>query len=271
MDKTIGSYKIALISICLNEPYWQYISPMIASAKQFLLQGHQVDYLLWSDMPENADVGATKIFPTDSCPWPLPTLFRYHLFLQQEELLKNYDFIFYCDADMLFVSRVGDEILPTKGGLTGAQHPMYALRKEYCPPYEPNPLSSSYIPRPGRIIEVGGQKRLEPLYFAGGFQGGSSIAFIEAMKTIKGYIDTDFVHNNYIPIWNDESAWNKYLFLNPPEIVLSPSYVYPDSLNKAYYQKVWGKNYVPRLITLTKPFSLSKDSGATLQNKLKTI
>jgi hypothetical protein len=263
-----NKYKIAIVAICLNAPYWPFITNMIASARKFLLKGHDVDYILWTDMPVDTKIDA-KIIPTEPFQWPLPTLYRYHLFLRQEELLKDYDYVFYCDADMLFVSRVGDEILGE--GLTAAVHPMYYIRREYQPPYEPNEKSTSFIPRPGRVVEENGKKRFLPLYFAGGFQGGRSEDFIKAMKEMKSMVDTDFTDNGYIPIWNDESVWNKYLFLNPPSIVLNPSYIYPDSLNKAYYQKIWGRNYVPKLITLTKPFSLSKDGGANLQTTLKNF
>lgn len=257
-------YKIALISICLNKPYHQYIGPMFDSARKFFLKGHEVDYFVWSEMDKLE--GATVI-PTEPHAWPTPTLFRYALFLQQEDKLKEYDYIFYCDADMLFVSRVGDEILGD--GLTAAQHPMYAIRHEYIPPYEPNKLSTSYIPRPGRVIELNGKKRLETLYFAGGLQGGRAEDFIKAMKVMKEKIEEDFIKINYIPIWNDESQWNKYLLDNPPSVVLNPSYIMPDSLNKAYYQRLWGRNYVPKLVTLTKPFSLTKEGGQNLQQILQ--
>lgn len=250
-------YKIALINITLNEKYWQYLPPMVESARKFFLKNHQVDIITWSDMPTHS-MSNIKVIPTEPFEWPLPTLYRYHLFLKEEELLKEYDFVFYIDTDMEFVSPVGDEILGD--GLTGAQHPMYALSKEYIPPYEPNPNSAAYIPRLGRITQSGKSKRFEPLYFAGGFQGGRADKWIEAMKVMKVMIDTDF-SKNYIPIWNDESVWNKYLFINPPSTVLSPSYVYPDSLNKAYYQKIWMRNYVPKIITITKPFTTSKEGG----------
>ncbi len=263
----MNRYKIALVSICLNQPYHPYLGAMIASARQFFLKGHEVDYFSWSDMPVDSIPGVT-IIPTQPFEWPLPTLHRFHLFLNQEEKLKEYDFIFYCDADMLFVSKVGDEVLGE--GLTAALHPMYALRREYHPPYEPNAKSQAYIHRPGRIIEVAGKKRFEPLYFAGGFQGGRSDDFIKAMKKMKEMIDKDF-QNNYMPIWNDESIWNKYLLNHPPSVVLSPSYIYPDSLISAYYKKLWGRNYVPKLVTLTKPFSLSKDGGIGLQNNLRNL
>lgn len=257
-------YKVALISICLNKPYWEFYPKMVESAKKFFLKGHQVDYICWSDMPPENNLGV-KVIPTEPTEWPAPTLRRFHLFLREEELLKEYDYIYYIDADELFVSRVGDEVL---GDLVATQHPMYAIRKEYIPPYEPNEKSTAYIPRPSRIIDEKGKKRLETLYYAGGFQGGRSEKFIKAMKVMKEMIDKDFTENNYIPIWNDESIWNRYLFDNPPDVVLNPSYCYPDSLNKAYYQKVWGRNYVPKIITITKKFSLTTDGGANLQMML---
>ncbi|MEK6880981.1 MAG: hypothetical protein AABY22_15280, partial [Nanoarchaeota archaeon] len=76
-----------------------------------------------------------KVFPTEPIEWPMPTLMRYHLFLQQEEYLKKFDHIFYIDVDMRITDWIGEEILGD--GLTAAQHPMYALRANYHPPYEP--------------------------------------------------------------------------------------------------------------------------------------
>lgn len=261
-------YKIALINITLNVPYWSYLGPMIESARKFLLKGHQVDYFTWSDMPQDKVPPGVTLIPMEPIEWPLPTLMRYHLFLKEEERLKDYDFIFYIDADMDIVSPVGDEILGE--GLTAAQHPMYSLRREYTPPYEPNPESASFIPRPGKVITINGKKQFQPQYYAGGFQGGRADMWITAMKEMKAMVDKDF-SNNYIPIWNDESVWNKYLFTNPPSVVLSPSYIYPDSLNKAYYQKAWGRNYVPKIITITKPFSTTKEGGEYVREKIKNL
>lgn len=208
-----------------------------------------------------------NIIPTESVEWPYPTLLRYNLFLQQEEKLKEYDYIFYLDIDMQFCQIVGDEILP-KEGIMAAQHPMYALKKEYWPPYEPNDKSASYIKRPGRIIDENDKKRFQPLYFAGGFQGGRADKFIEAMKQTRLIIEKD-MNQSYIPIWNDETAWNKYLSENTPEIVLDPSYIYPDSLIKEYYIPLWGRDYQPKIKTLTKWFTTSKEGGQAVQEMIK--
>ncbi len=268
IKKMTNNYKVAVVMISLNTPYWQYVKPCIDSLKKFFLKGHSIDFLLWSDMPKDYDSGATKVIPTESFDWPIPTLMRYHLFLREEKLLEEYDYILYCDADMRAVSRIGDEVL---GDLVAAQHPMYAIRKDYIPPYEGYSKSTSYIPRVGRVVEEKGKKRFQPLYLAGGFQGGRSDIFINAMKEMKKMVDTDFTENNHIPIWNDESVWNAYLLKNPPTVVLNPSYIYPDSLVRPYYMKVWGRNFVPKLMTITKKFSMNKEGGQNLNQVLNNI
>lgn len=289
-------YKVAFVFICLNPLYWEYAPTMVRGAREMFLPGHKTDFLFWTDIPENTfeikqKVGESwkaygrnmddpnivahldktseeignlrkekdiKLFPTEPVEWPGPTLLRYNLFLQQEQILKKYDYIFYCDIDMQFENVVGDEILSE--GITAGVHPGYHIRKEYWPPYEPNPKSASYIKRPGQMINDGGKPRFMPLYFAGGFQGGRAKKYIKAMKACKKLIEKDLYHN-YTPIWNDETAWNKYLSQNPPETVLTPSYIYPDSLIQEYYEPLWGQKYQPKLKTLTKWFSVSKEGG----------
>ena len=206
-----------------------------------------------------------KVFPAEPIEWPMPTLMRYHLFLQQEEELQKFDYVFYIDVDMRITDWIGEEILGD--GITAAAHPMYYLRRNYIPPYEPNSESSAYIPRPGRLIEEEGKKKFEPLYYAGGFQGGKTEDFIKAMKVMRQRIEEDF-SRNYVAIWNDESHWNKYLFENPPKVVLNPSYIYPDSLVDRYYVPLWGRNYSPKIMTLTKAFSTTKEGGEAVSKML---
>ena len=209
-----------------------------------------------------------RVFPTEPVEWPMPTLMRYHLFLQHEEELQKYDYVFYIDADMRITDWIGEDILGN--GLTAAQHPMYALRSNYHPPYEPNPQSSAYIARPGRILEENGKKRFEQLYYAGGFQGGKTEDFIKAMKVMRSRTDEDF-SRNYIARWNDESHWNRYLYEVPPAVVLNPSYIYPDSLIDSYYVKVWGRNYSPKIMTLTKKFATTSEGGANVREMMATM
>lgn len=265
-------FKVGLMFVCLNQPYWQYIKPVVEDAKGLFLPGHDVEIMVWSDLPNYPEgkglTYGTTMFPIESAPWPYPTLMRYHFFLQEEEYLKKFDYLFYLDLDMRIVNIVGDEILGT--GLTMAQHPMFALRQELWYPYEPNPKSSAHIRMPGRIITANDKPMFQPLYAAGGLQGGTTDTFIPAMKAMKKSIDQDFT-NNYIARWNDESHWNKYLYDHPPSVVLNPSYVYPDSMIQEYYIKIWGRDYPPKIYTLTKPFSVSSEGGAAARKMMETL
>ncbi len=303
--------KIGLLFVCINPRYWPYLKQVIEDCRKNFLPQHNVEYLVWSDIPltdtpeflkgvntllteeqlQQAVIRGERpgdqwwgketirdtvdffrnqndihVFETDKIDWPAPTLMRYHLFLQQEDKLKDYEYLFYLDADMRVVEKISDEVIGE--GLTAAEHPMYSLAPRYIPPYEPNPESSAYIHRLGQVVDDGGKPRFKPYYVAGGFQGGKTKLFIEAMQVMKENIDTDF-NKNYVAIWNDESHWNKYLwdYYKGPLLVLSPSYIHPDSLINEYYKPLWGQDYPPKIITITKPFSLSKQAGSEL-NKL---
>lgn len=306
---SLPSHKVAIMLIAINAPYWRYIPDVVQGIRNLFLPGHEVEILLFSDIPEvknkksfvdscpteqqlqenpsileqnrfvvskeyaNDVIDKVRglnltIFPVDSVGWPYPTLMRFHLMLQQEEYLNKFEYIFFLDIDMRVVNVVGDEILGD--GLTGAQHPMYALRKEFWPPYEPSVSSAAYIQRPGKVVNDEGRPRFMPLYYAGGFQGGKTELFLKAMKKMKKQIDEDLARN-YIAIWNDESHWNKYLSDNPPAVVLSPAYVYPDSMINEYYVKLWGQDYSPKIVTLTKPFTTSKEGGDAARKMTQTL
>lgn len=254
--------KIGVLVISLNEVFIPYTKKMLETAKSRLFPGEDVEYMIWSD---TTDWPGCTVFEVDAVPWPYPTLMRYHLFLQQEEKLRTFDKLLYIDADMEVMCEINPDILGD--GLTCASHPMYRLDRRFIPPYEPNPNSAAYIPRLGQIMtDNKGKLWFEPIYAAGGIQGGNAAKFIEAMWWMKRAIDRD-MQNNYIPIWNDESIFNAYLFHHPDDklIVLDPGYVYPDSLIKEYYIPIWGRDYEKKIVTITKKHTLSKEGGDALK------
>lgn len=268
-SKEQKNYKIGLMFIAVNPNYWTYAKQVIDGVRQFFAPGHDTEVMLFTDMqnwPEAKDVnfGAT-VFPVESMEWPYPTLMRYHFFLKEEEYLKKFDYLFYLDLDTRVVGIVGDEIFGE--GLTVAPHPGYATRQQLWAPLEANPNSAAYINQPGRLVEMNGKPLFAPFYCAGGFQGGRTEAFIPAMKAMQESINKD-LDTGYIARWNDESHWNKYIFdhQHEPITYLDVSYVYPDSMIEDYYKKIWGRDYTPRLMTITKPFSLIKDDGQNYAN-----
>jgi len=122
---------------------------------------------------------------------------------------------------MLFVDYVGDEIL---GSLVATQHPGFTTKRGS---YETeNPRSKAFI-----------EKSKGFYYFAGGFYGGTALEFLRMCNLCSRNIQDD-LENKYIAIWHDESHLNRYFIDNPPTVVLSPSYCYPEKSNLPHKKRL---------------------------------
>jgi histo-blood group ABO system transferase len=217
--------KIGILLIATNK-YKTFVSPLIESARKFLLNNHKVTYYLFTDSDEFNDLGDDVVInKIEHQPWPMITLHRYKTFYNHREILSQEDYLFYCDVDMRIVDIVGDEIL---GDLVGTIHPGFVGRRGTP---EDRYESTAYISPEEQIT-----------YFAGGFNGGSSEKFLEMSDTINTNIDIDYT-KGIVAIWHDESHLNKYFSRNKPTVILNPSYCYPES---------WHLNYEKKLLALDK-------------------
>jgi len=212
--------KIGIILLSTNK-YKIFVRPFIESAKNFLLKNHKVTYYLFTDTDEFNDLGDDVVVnKIEHLPWPMITLYRYKTFVKHKDILNTEDYLFYCDIDMRFVDYVGDEIL---GDSVATIHPGF-LGGRGTP--ETRLKSTAYIHHNDELV-----------YYAGGFNGGSSRNFLEMSEQIDKNIDIDS-NNGIIAIWHDESHLNKYFTKNKPTIILSPSYCYPESWNLDYSKKL---------------------------------
>ena len=222
--------KIGVVVIATGK-YDQFIPILFKSMKQYFMTNHEVTMFVFTDQDMPKKEGLVSLFHFHE-PWPNPTLKRYHVFDKYKEELLKMDYLFYCDADMRFVAPVGDEILPdTETGLVATEHPGFFGGRRGT--YETRVESTACVaPNEGSI------------YFAGGFNGGTSAAFLKMSEEIKKKVDRD-LENGIIAIWHDESQLNRYMIDNSPK-VLSPSYCYPE---------YWINNKMPfpaKLIALVK-------------------
>jgi Glycosyltransferase family 6 len=229
VDKNL---KIALLIIATGEVYWDYAKSLIASARKFFPRH---DAILFTDCPN--DLGADLEYIIPYAGFPDATMMRYHTILKAKEILRNYDFLYYADADCLFVTTVEEgEIFTT--GLLATLHPGYVGQGG---PTEKNPKSACYLIN-------------NKSYFCGGFDGGTSTEYLKMAEAIKDMIDYDLALG-IIPVWHDESAKNKYLANYVPYKILSPSFCYPENAS-SYYTRIWDKggykNVTPKLLALTK-------------------
>ncbi len=214
----LKKYNIGLCVMATGK-YDKYAIKMIDSARKFFLNNHNVSFFVFTDQdfPNNADV--TSVFQK-RLGWPNDTLKRFHVYYKNKSLFDKMDYLFAIDADMLFVAPVGDEIL---GSLVATQHPGFVDKRGS---YETNKKSTAYV-----------EKKEGKCYFAGGFYGGKKDNFIKLLKSNIDNIEKD-LKKDYIAVWHDESHLNRYLINNKPDVVLSPSYCYPESWNLPYEKKL---------------------------------
>ncbi len=199
--------------------YIQFVDPLIASAEEHFCKDHTITYFIFTD----SDLPSTDriiYIPQKRLGWPFDTMNRYHAYLASQDILRTQDYLFACDADMVFVDEVGDEIL---GELVATQHPGFVGKRGS---YETNPASKACI------FDHEGEQ-----YFAGGFYGGEVEEVLNAIEVNVNNINDD-LSRGIIAVWHDESHWNRYCVDHKPTVILNPSYCYPESWNLVYPKKL---------------------------------
>jgi histo-blood group ABO system transferase len=199
--------------------YICFVEPLINSAEKHFCGNHNVTYFVFTDKDLKESDNIVRVYQP-RLGWPFDTMMRYHVYYKSKDLFSEQDYLYACDADMLFVDKVGDEIL---GERVATQHPGFVGKRGS---YETNPLS---------LACVNESEGLQ--YFAGGFYGGSRDEFLKIIKTNADNIDND-LGRGIIAVWHDESHWNRYCIDHPPTLILNPSYCYPESWILPYPKKL---------------------------------
>ncbi len=160
--------------------------------------------------------------------WPYSTLFRFKFFNKQYEILKKMDYIFFFNANMLFIDFVDEEVLPqNKKRFSFLLHPGFFDKevKEFT--YETKKNSLAFV-----------DKGFGQHYFAGGLNAGFAEDYLEMSKILEKNIDID-LKNGIIAIWHDESHLNNFAVKNKEKIkILDPSYGYPQNWNLPFKPKI---------------------------------
>ncbi|MCX5921943.1 MAG: hypothetical protein NTX86_01285 [Candidatus Dependentiae bacterium] len=187
--------------------YIEFVQPLLESANKHFCRNHNVTYFIFTDGQAPQADNVVSIFQK-RLGWPYDTMMRFEIYASHADAFKDMDYLFACDADMLFVDTVGDEIL---GDLVGTLHPGYVGSRGT---YETNLRSTACIP-----------SNQGTHYFAGGFNGGKTANYLAMANEITKNIHTD-LDRGVIAIWHDESHLNRYFATNKPTVTLSPSYCY---------------------------------------------
>ncbi len=207
--------------------YTVFLKELVESADAYFLPGYHRTYFIFTDghVPQADNVVRIE---QKRLGWPYDTMMRFSVYWNAASYFEEIDYLFACDADMLFVNMVGDEIL---GERVATRHPGFTLPDQRHDDYERNAASTACV-RDGEGL----------YYFAGGFYGGTTQEFLKLTATCAEHIVQD-LGQKIIAKWHDESHLNRYFIDNPPTVALCPSYCYPE---------FWDLPFVPRLLALSK-------------------
>ncbi len=219
--------KIGVLYVCTGK-YHVFWNNFYKTANRYFCRKSEVHYFVFTEFPIKT-FGNDKVHHIlqPKLGWPYDTLKRFHLFLEQQEVLKTMDHLFFFNANMIFKQNVSEsEILPSanSNGLVSVLHPYY-YDHQFVAPFEENPNSVAY---------VNAKKHMN--YFQGCLSGGRTKEYLRMSAEIKGMVDID-LSKNIIGKWHDESYMNKFFQAHPPQ-ALSPAYAYPESTKFPFTPKI---------------------------------
>lgn len=201
----IFALNIGLLTVATGK-YTCFVKPLIESARTFFCKQHNVTFFVFTDGEIDITGNDIIVLPHKRYGWPCDTLFRYCAYWDYQSYMKDMDYLFACDADMLFVDYVDDEILSDR---VGTLNPGFVGRRGT---YEERPQSVAYVaPHEGDY------------YFAGGFYGGKRDVFFEMLQSLLAMVYAD-MKRGIIAIWHDESYLNRYFIDFKPTLVLPRAY-----------------------------------------------
>lgn len=212
--------QIAILYLCTGK-YDVFWKEFYMSCEKYFLPNSYKKYFVFTDAEgiyaENDNPRIHKIYQK-RMGWPYDTLMRFELFSHIENELKEFEYIFFLNANVLFLQTVNEsELLDAKSELFVVMHPGWTKRNKFFLPYERNKKSTAYIPYGA------GDK-----YFMGGINGGTAKAYLKLINTLKENIQTD-LNNNIIAKWHDESQLNRYMLDCKNYKILPPSFGYPEN------------------------------------------
>jgi hypothetical protein len=217
----------AILYICTGR-YNIFWNDFYQSAEKYFLPDTQKHYLVFSNSFEFVEPTNDRIhlFFQEQLDWPMPTLLRFKMFSKVVDQLLDFDYVFFFNANMLFLDTVNLDILPSKEqGLLVVKHPGFYDKNRSEFTYESNPMSKAFISQDQGFH-----------YFMGGFNGGISSNYCEMILTLSKNIEED-LGQEIIAIWHDESHLNHYMLDKNPKI-LSPAYGYPEGWDLPFERKV---------------------------------
>lgn len=220
-ESWINMNKVAILYICTGK-YYVFWKDFYESFEKFFLLNSDKHYYVFTDKKriyKEESVNVHKIMQK-SLGWPDNTLMRFSMFLRIENELKDYNYVFFMNANCICVNRVLEaDFLPVGQNLLVVKHPGFYSKDNDEFDYDRNIMSTAYI-----------EKGRGEFYVCGGVNGGTPEGFLKMAQELNSNILLD-KSKKVIAKWHDESHLNRYILDRTDFKILSPSYCYPENWN----------------------------------------
>lgn len=214
--------KIGILYITTGK-YVIFWKAFYESFEKYFLPHMERHYFVFTDACEDEikESQYVHVYREKQLPWPLPTLLKYHYFLQVEEELKQMDYLYQSNGPVVCEDYVDEEgFLPREEfgeTLMFTRHPGFYQKPRIFIPYERNPRSKAYVPyNQGKC------------YVFGAMNGGKSDAYLSFMKELRQRI-TDDLNHNLIARFHDESHVNHGILFQENYRIIDMAYAYPSN------------------------------------------
>ncbi|MEX0346017.1 MAG: family 6 glucosyltransferase [Rhizobiaceae bacterium] len=216
--------KIAILYICTGS-YRVFFDGFYQSSETNFLTGHDKTYFVFSDQPLDSTYANAEFVEQENLGWPGNTLDRYSVFTKIRDRLKEFDHIYFFNANCQFVEPVGEEFLGQDDEIVVVRHPGHHDREVAGLPYERDARS--------RACVASGEAKY---YVAGGINGGPRDAYLQFIEVAREAIEAD-KKAGVMPVWHDESHLNRYV-IDHPHRLLDPGYCYPEGWDLPFEAKI---------------------------------
>ena len=173
--------KVAILYIATDK-YIVFWEDFYKSYEKYFLNNSEIHYYVFTDaedilFQDDSRVHVKKIKHME---WPYGTLMRYHIFLNIESELEQYDYLCFMNANCICVSPISEkDFLPKEKDLVVVKHFKNYNSNNIDYSYDRNPKSKAFISY--------GEGEY---YVCGGINGGTR-AYLDMCKELRDRIDLD--------------------------------------------------------------------------------
>lgn len=245
--------KIAILYICTGR-YNQFFHEFYISSKKHFLSNVEKHFFVWTDDLNLCDYNDVSLIYKECKGFPLDSLMRFEMFLGIKEKLDKFDYTYFFNSNMLFVSDISEEILPiNRGEIVFTLNAGYYNKSKFLYPYERNKKSLAFI-------KFNIKKKYK--YVIGGLNGGKTSDYLFFAKECHDRIIQD-LKSGLIAVFHDESHINRFYNQHGGKL-LPPSFAYPEGQSLPFKSKILIRdkvkidNYFDKVVDHSKKARITK-------------